>query len=384
MTLSCPDPHWLDSADELASILPFWLKQPVLAVDTEFMRSDTFYPVLGLIQVSDGEQCWLLDPLAKMSIEPLAELFNSPDVLKVFHACSEDLEVLQLAFQEPPQHIFDTQIAAAFIGEGFGCGYNRLLQQMLQVELDKHETRSDWLQRPLTRSQCHYAAEDVYYLFHLYQRIAQKLSEQHRYDWVMEDMRQLLDKARNPIAPDTYYQKVKGAWKLDQRQLAALKLLCEWREQQAMQLNRPRGRVVKDNELLTIALRCPSNLSELAEQTGLHPGQIRRHGNALLALLEKAASLEANELPELLPDKLAGDSKALFRKIRTVIEQLAEQQAIAREQLASKQDMEQLARFWSNSEHESGRLGCGWRAELANPLLEPLLVEFSKSHEETV
>ena len=365
MNNDCPAPVWVNNNQQLAKICQHWMAQPVLAVDTEFMRTDTFFPILGLIQVSDGVDCWLIDPLAEMDLSPVKDMLISNNIVKVFHSCSEDLEVLQQTFGVLPEPLFDTQVAAAFAGSPFGCGYNRLLSEVLGIELDKHETRSDWLQRPLTDSQCRYAAEDVYYLFHVYQSISQQLETSGRDAWVAEEMDELLHKARNPFTPETYYQKVKGAWKLSPQQLGVLKPLCQWREQQAIALNRPRGRVVKDNDLLSIAINQPQTLDYLAQITRLHPGQIRRFGLSLLELVKEGQSLSQDQLPEPLPDALPRETRQMFKALRSLIDETAEQTGLPKELLATKLDIEQAIRsIQPGEELKSGRLFQGWRANM--------------------
>lgn len=144
--------QWVNSDEALAEVCQAWLSLPVIAVDTEFMRTDTYYPKPALIQVFDGKANTLIDPLVTTQLEPLAAVLTSSEVVKVFHACSEDLEVFSCLLGAVPAPLFDTQIAAAFCGLGFSRGYAALVEELLQIKLFKEETRSDWLQRPLTQA----------------------------------------------------------------------------------------------------------------------------------------------------------------------------------------------------------------------------------------
>ncbi len=155
-----------------------WRQQPFVALDTEFMRVDTFYPIAGLLQASTGEGAWLIDPLCIDDWTPLAALLDDRGVTKVLHACSEDLEVLLRLTGSLPAPLFDTQLAAAYLNLGFSMGYSRLVQAVLGLELPKGETRSDWLQRPLSETQVSYAAEDVQHLAEVYQAQLPRLSAQ--------------------------------------------------------------------------------------------------------------------------------------------------------------------------------------------------------------
>ena len=156
--------EWIDSNSGLQQMCQQLSQEPKLAVDTEFIRTDTFYPKIALIQISDGDQCWLIDVLAIDDFAPLKALLENPQQQLIFHACAEDLEVLEYALDIKPSTIFDTQIAAGITNIGYCMGYARLVDSMFEVSLDKQETRSDWLARPLTQRQLDYAAVDVQYL----------------------------------------------------------------------------------------------------------------------------------------------------------------------------------------------------------------------------
>jgi hypothetical protein len=156
------DIHWIRDNDSLGQHCAEWQHLPFVALDTEFMRVDTFYPIAGLIQIGDGERAYLIDPLTIDNWQPLAALLENPAVVKVLHACSEDLEVLLRLTGSLPAPLFDTQLAAAYLNLGFSMGYSRLVKEVLDLDLPKGETRSDWLQRPLSETQISYAAEDAH------------------------------------------------------------------------------------------------------------------------------------------------------------------------------------------------------------------------------
>jgi len=166
---------WIDTPDALAAAAARWRKAPALGIDTEFVRERTFYPRLGLLQVSDGTRSALIDPVALPDLEPLREVLADPAIVKVAHSPSEDLEVLFHRFGEFPSSLFDTQAAAAFIGLDAAMSYQRLVRELLAVELDKAETRTDWLRRPLSDAQVHYAAQDVELLLPLHELLRARL-----------------------------------------------------------------------------------------------------------------------------------------------------------------------------------------------------------------
>lgn len=162
------EPIWIEQDTELAELCQRWRQQAAIAVDTEFMRTSTFYPIAGLIQIGDGKGCYLIDPLAIQDFTPLRDLLLDESVTKVLHSCSEDLVVFQRLLGIVPAPLFDTQIAAAFAGYGFSLGYAGLVKAVLNTEIPKEETRSDWLQRPLSVAQLKYAALDVAHMLIVY------------------------------------------------------------------------------------------------------------------------------------------------------------------------------------------------------------------------
>jgi ribonuclease D len=165
--------HWIDNSQQLAELCEQLQSATELAIDTEFMRSDTFFAKLALIQLSDGEQCWLIDTPAIDELQPLTELLSQPQLTLVFHSCGEDLEVLDQVLSVRPKKLFDSQVAAGIVNIGYSMGYARLVENMLQIELGKEDTRSDWLARPLSDRQKLYAADDVLYLFRIYKLLPQ-------------------------------------------------------------------------------------------------------------------------------------------------------------------------------------------------------------------
>ncbi|MAT51594.1 MAG: ribonuclease D [Porticoccaceae bacterium] len=322
-----------------------------IAIDTEFMRTDTFFAILALIQISDGKSVWLIDPLAIENLEPLRHLLENPGVVKVFHSCSEDLEVLQQALGIVPSPLFDTQIAAAMAGYGHSLGYARLVNAVLGIELDKHETRSDWLQRPLTDAQCQYAAEDVFFLVRIYDHLISDLPGE-RIAWIEEDMARLVAGAREPVDPELYYLKVKGAGRLPEHEQSLLKALCAWRERLARQENKPRGRIVSDSALLEIVQRKPTARNQLFRIQGFHPQAVRQYGEALMDQLDHGLAHDGvPEGFEIVDPPLDPDQRRLLKALRQVVEERAGELELAPEILARKKELEVLVR--------SGRSGAG-------------------------
>ena len=222
------DIHWIRDNDSLGQHCAEWQQLPFVALDTEFMRVDTFYPIAGLIQIGDGTRAYLIDPLTIDNWQPLADLLENQAVVKVLHACSEDLEVLLRLTGSLPVPLFDTQLAAAYLNLGFSMGYSRLVKEVLDIDLPKGETRSDWLQRPLSETQISYAAEDAVHLAEVYKLLHPRLSAE-KYRWVLEDGAELVANLRRETDPYEVYREAKLAWKLSRAQLAVLREICAWR-----------------------------------------------------------------------------------------------------------------------------------------------------------
>ncbi len=348
-----------------------------LAVDTEFMRTDTFYPILGLIQIYDGHDCWLIDPLAIEDLQPLVAVFTELRIIKVFHSCSEDLEVLQHKLGCIPVPVFDTQIAAALAGYGFSKGYAALVSDMLDIHVPKGETRSDWLQRPLREAQLGYAASDVYHLLPVYEQLMADLDRLDRVDWMAEEMATLAERANLQDDGSDYYRKIKGAWRLSPKELLVLQSLCQWREVEARQCNRPRNRVLDEKTLLDIATKQPSSKAELSNIEGMHPGLIRRYGDILLHLLQTTQDSTASDYLEPLDSPLPKESRNLGKLLKEVVSRRAEELQLPVEMLARKRDIEELVRSVCDGGAPilSASLAAGWRHEVVGTTLLKAVAE---------
>ena len=350
-------PIYIDNDDQLAACCEQWSRADVLALDTEFIRTDTFFPIAGLIQVSDGNGIYLIDPLRIETFSPFAELLVDTRIIKLLHSCSEDLDVFESLLGVLPTPLLDTQVGAALAGIGFGMGYQRMIETLLDIHVPKGETRSDWLQRPLTESQIHYAALDVAHLHEVYSLLHQVLSDHERIDSWYEEGERLVERYRHNNTVDDYYLRVKSAWRLSSEQLSVLQAVTRWREQQARQRNIPRGRVLKDNVCLSIAQQMPNSMAQLSQVDDLSPKQARVHGGILLALVDEARN--QSEQPALLDSPLPAELNRKLKQLRAWVNARAEQLVICPEILLGKKELEAILRtgIWPE--------GAGnWRREL--------------------
>lgn len=367
---------WIDQQNKLDQLCQQWLNCPLLAIDTEFMRTNTFYPLPALLQVNDGSANYLIDPLEIEDFGALVEVMTSERVRKVLHSCSEDLDVFYTLFRCLPVNLLDTQIAAAFCGYGFSLGYGNLVQAMLDIDLPKGETRSNWLQRPLTEAQKTYAALDVEYLYALATDLERQLTQLDRHDWVAQECALLIGNYTDGQNPDNAVARFKGAWRLEPRQMAVLAVLAEWRDQQAQTRDVPRGYILKDKSVLAIAEILPDHIGQLRKVPELSEKGIRRYGEKVIELVAQVLELDEANLPERMLRPPSSKQQELIKKMREALSEVAQQQRIAPEYLARKKDYEYIVR--AQAEGKTGEDVFpeslqGWRAPLVKPEILKIL-----------
>ncbi|MCP3959573.1 MAG: ribonuclease D [bacterium] len=330
------------SPEELAAAGERWSRACVLAIDTEFVRERTFYPGLGLVQVADDDATWLVDPIALRDLTPLQAVLADRDVLKVLHSCSEDLEVLYHLFGEFPRPLFDTQIAASIAGVGHSMGYAGLVRTLFEAEIPKGETRTNWLRRPLAESQLAYAALDVAYLLPAHELLSDRLLDLERMVWAQQAVEKLADARRFLPAPETAYRRIRQFPSLSLPELARLRALCAWREEEARRRDLPRSFVVKDRVLLQLTRRPARNREALARIQGLGTATLRRHGAALLRISRSEPETEGLPHPEPLLD--LKPHRRRVDELRQEVAAAAAELGVVPELLATRRLIEELMR----------------------------------------
>jgi ribonuclease D len=338
------EPVWIAQDADLAQLCTRLRQQAAIAVDTEFMRTDTFYPIAGLIQLGDGTTAYLIDPLAITDVTPLRELMLDENVVKVLHSCSEDLEVFERMLGIIPAPIFDTQIAAAFAGLGFSLGYANLVKTLLNTEIPKDETRSDWLQRPLSTSQLKYAALDVAHMLVVYGKLLQILKASERLEWVKSDCADLVTNARKPEDFNEAYQKVGLAWKLRPAELAILRELCIWRETEARARDIPRNRLIKEPALFELARRQPKDVPHLQRIEDIPPRTLRNDSETLVDIIRAGAQANPADLPARLDPPLAPNEAPLMKTLKQYVRDQADALGLPAELLIRKKEYEAIVR----------------------------------------
>jgi ribonuclease D len=357
-------PNWIDRA----GAVPTLPERGLLGLDTEFMRRNTYFPKLALVQAAHDQACWLIDPLAFDAGADLRALVAGR--LCVMHSAGEDMEALAPLLDDTQLRLFDTQIAAALCGMGPGLSYQKLVANVLGIDIPKDETRSDWLQRPLTASQIDYAAQDVAHLAALHEKLAAELERRGRTGWHAEDCARLVQRAyRDPSQVDPQPQRgFRNAADWPDAARARLRRVLLWRDDTARKLDKPRPWILDDAHALALAQQPPADAQALFERV---KGQRALRGpqrSELLAILHASATPE--ELATLAPTPPApkGEVKRVVDAMRTMVQSIAAKLDLPTGLLCPRRLIEEFAvtRVWPDSLQ-------GWRATVLEAELTPLL-----------
>jgi len=351
--------------DTLLKACEQWQNKSVLAMDTEFIRVDTFYPIPALLQVYDGERGALVDVTAIEDLSPLHSIVSNNNIIKIFHACGEDLEVFDRLFGLLPSPLFDTQIAAALLGYGFSVGYSRLVKTLLDQELPLDESRSDWLQRPLSPQQLEYATLDVVFLFKLYEKFSRELQGKPKQEWLQKCCEEQLQLYSDNQNPENYFQRFRNAWRLSGIQQELLYTLSLWREEKAKQKNKPRNHIIRDKSLYGIAMRQPQNLAGFKNIEELHPRAVDRYGKELLTVIQQHEEHNGKQCTHSIPRPLPKVVSSLQKRLKQTVQNQAEQHNIAPEMLVRKKHYEDFVRTGLHSgDFSLPKELQGWRGAL--------------------
>lgn len=332
---------------------------PILAIDTEFMRENTFWPKLCLIQVATADEAAVIDPLAPdMNLEPLFGLLRDPGILKVFHAARQDIEIFYHLLGAVPGPVFDTQVAAMVLGFGEQVSYETLAAKLAQAEIDKSSRFTDWARRPLSDRQLRYALADVLHLPLIYDKLRRRLTETGREDWLSEEMAVLTDAKTYAQEPDEAWRRIRVR-STNPRFLGMLKELAAWREREAQSRNLPRSWVLKDEALTEIAGDPPATAADLARVRGLSAGFAEgRHGTSLLAAVARGVALDPAAAPQV-PRQTPSHNGPLVDLLKVLLKAKCESHGVAQKLVASSADLERIAA----GDREVPAL-LGWRREI--------------------
>jgi ribonuclease D len=333
-------------SEDLVPLVERLSKHPFVAVDTEFMRENTYWPDLCLIQIASPDEAAAIDPKSDIDLTPLLDLMvKNTDVVKVFHAGGQDLEIIYNLTGKTPLPLFDTQIAAMALGHGEQVGYSNLIESMLGHNIDKGARFTDWSRRPLDKRQIDYAIADVTHLATVFPKLLARLKKTGRGGWLDEEMERLANPLSFAFEPEDAWKRLK----LPSRNpavLGRLKALAAWRETEARTKNIPRGRIVKDDTLGELSAHPPKTQDDLGRVRGLSAGwRTNDIGARLMAAVAAAKPLQADEMPDREPRRpgLTKDAVLVSDLLKLLLKIRAKEAGVAPRLIARSDDLEALA-----------------------------------------
>jgi len=336
---------------------------PFITVDTEFMRESTYWPILCLVQVAGPDEAVAIDALADgLDMSPLFGVLRDPDILKVFHAGRQDMEIFYNLMSHLPAPIFDTQIAAMVCGFGDQVGYETLISRLTGAPIDKSSRFTDWSLRPLSDKQIAYALDDVVHLFEAYEKLKETLEKSGRENWLNEEMEILTATRTYDVAPEDTWRRIKARG-AKPRTLAVLRELAAWREKEAQRRDVPRGRVVKDDSLVEIAHHTPSTAKELGRTRGLSKGLAEgKIGSALLAAVQRGLAAPKDDWPRVpkKPDLPEGIGP-MTDLLKVLLKMKCQDMNVAQKLVANVSDLDLIAAFGEEADVSALH---GWRREV--------------------
>ena len=352
----------IKSNGELAEACARLAASPFIAVDTEFMREQTFWPRLCLIQIASEDTEVLIDSLAPgLDLKPFFDLMVDERVLKVFHSARQDVEIVHHQAGVIPHPIFDTQVAAMVCGFGEAVSYTMLVKRLLGRNLDKTSRFTDWSRRPLSDRQLTYALGDVVHLRDLYPQLRAQLDKSERASWLNEEMGVLTDPATYELHPEQAWKRLKMRIKTP-KALAVLMELAAWREREAQSQDVPRARILKDEALYDIASQAPRTIDDLGSLRTLHNGFARStRGRAVLEVVGRGLERDPKTIPPIeRGEPMPPEAQAVVDLLRVLLKATAGRHGVAPKLLATSEELEQIAR----SDDTDAAVLRGWRKKL--------------------
>jgi ribonuclease D len=336
-------------------------RHPFVTVDTEFLRESTYYPKLCVAQIASTDEAVVVDALADgIDLKPLFNLMADENVIKVFHAARQDIEICWHAAGLIPVPLVDTQVAAMVLGYGDSIAYDQLVQRITGDNLDKSLRFTDWTRRPLSEAQIAYAISDVTHLRDVYVKLEADLKKRGRTEWMREEMRVL-------TSPDTYRMEPERAWQRLQtrvrkpKELAVLIEVAAWREREAQTRDVPRGRVLKDDVVGDIAVQAPTTIERLGNLRSLPKGFERsKWGEAIIEAVKRGLARDLKTLPKIERPKGAPNGQATVELLKVLLRMTAERHGVAAKVIATMDDLDRIA---ADDEADVPALS-GWRREL--------------------
>jgi ribonuclease D len=355
--------------DDLARIAAAARSCGVLAFDTEFMREKTYWARLCLLQFAANGEAWIVDPFEVGDLGPVADVLADTSVVKIVHAGAQDFEILARLLGRATAPVFDTQIAATLAGFPSQVGYARLVKDLLDVDIDKSDTYTDWSRRPLTPAQIEYALADVLHLPEMYRRLTASLERDGRLGWLEADFERLADPATYDAIPEEQFRRIKRVSSLSRRQLAVLREATAWREREAQRRDLPRKWVIADETLLEVARRQPKDVAGLGELRGISVRALGDGGRGLIDAVRTGLAVPEADLPRIAQRvRTAIDVEGVVELMGALVRVRAREHGVAVPLLATRSDLERLA----SGERDECAVLQGWRKTLVGDALVEL------------
>lgn len=360
----------IDDDSQLKAFVKRCCASPYMAIDTEFLREKTYYARLCLIQVAIEGEVAIIDPFAIKDITLLNDALTSPDVVKIFHASSQDIEILYHETGVVPRPVFDTQIAAALLGKSQQASYSSLVSSYCSVNLPKKDSFTDWSQRPLKDSQIRYAADDVVYLPQIYYDMVEVLNEKNRLHWLDEAFEEISSPEKYEIKPEERYRKLRRVNQLNAQQMAAAREFAAWRELKAQKINVPRKWIVSDEQIVEACRREARTIDELFMVRGMRESLRAEDARQAVACIKKGLLCPKEQLPQVHEKpKNEHNVDIVVDLMNAVVHLRARENHIAPQTLAPQAELMKLAR----GHDDECELLKGWRYKVIGKELKELL-----------
>ncbi|WP_291341584.1 ribonuclease D [Acinetobacter sp. UBA801] len=363
--------QFIHQQKDFENVLALMSQNSTYGLDTEFIKVDTLWPKLGVFQINVNDQIYLLDGTSLNLSAFWEKLFKAQQ--NIFHACGEDIDLIyHYAQKKNLNNVFDTQVGMSFLGHGLQVSYQNALKTMLNVDIDKGQTRSDWLARPLSDEQLNYAANDVLYLMQLADKVQTDLKQHYLLDFAHEDCRNLTQEIGEETPLELLYQDV-GNYRHSRRQLMQLQQLAVWREQMVKALNQPRSFILRNSTMLDLVEKNPKNQFQLSNIKDLRPHIVREHGKTILDLIKYLP--DQSQWPLRMARPIRHSSKEVGENVEQVIQRAVQETQIPKEVLLRKKWLNALYQHvvFHNDEQDLPNYLLGWRYELlTRPLIEVL------------
>jgi len=345
------------------------INEKVLAIDTEFIRENTYYPILCLIQIASNSFSAVIDPLSEIDLQPVWEILSNQNILKVFHAGRQDIEIFFNLTGKIPTPIYDTQIAAMFCGLGDQVSYDGLVNNFLKLTISKESQFSNWLQRPLTNKQIDYALSDVNYLIKIYPLIKKTIKATNREDWVEKELACLSNKKIYDINPIEIWKKIKI--KNPKREiLNILKYLAEWREIECKKRNIPRNRLIRDEILVTLSQLKPTNIFSIKKIRGIPKSLNDKDLNKILKIIKFCCEIEPEKWPKIPKQrKKINVNKASLDLLKLLLTYCSQKSGLAEKLIADADEL----RLILDGQMKDLEVFKGWRNEIFGKYVDQLL-----------